>query len=119
MLESDRIRLLALIGDSDEQTLCVSEVETKDAIGADEGLEGPLREWLACNKMQRFADFFVSAGVHTLTQAMALNEASIVQMGILLPGHRRKLLFEVARLNGDDTSRNRPEPAVSYQGRDS
>lgn len=70
------------------------------------GLEPAVAEWMATCKLQRFADFFVTAAVQTLADIKALTEEKLEAMGVALPGHKRKILVEVAKLNGEEPARS-------------
>jgi len=64
-------------------------------------------DWLAGIKMDRYTARFTAAGVLTVDDAAALTPPDLVDLGVTLVGHQRKILGAVQALRVD------PRPATT------
>lgn len=52
-------------------------------------------EWLESIRMKRYALHFHSAGLDTMECVLDLTAEDLVQMGITLPGHQKRILYSI------------------------
>lgn len=55
-------------------------------------------EWLASIGMQKYAPLFSAAKVETLAQVYELNETSLRELGVTVPGHVRRIILAQTEL---------------------
>jgi len=56
-------------------------------------------EWLSSIKMERYAEQFASAGILTVDDAARLTLKDIVELGVTLVGHQKKIINSVQALH--------------------
>ena len=56
-------------------------------------------EWLASIKMDRYTEQFTSAGILTVDDAAQLTLRDIVELGVTLVGHQKKIMNSVQALH--------------------
>ena len=57
-----------------------------------------IEDWLTSIKMERYRDCFLNAGFATMGQVAALSRKDLVNMGITLVGHQKKIMNSVQTL---------------------
>lgn len=58
-------------------------------------------EWLCVLRLEQYSEAFQSAGLETLQQCRNLTADQLEQMGITLPGHRRRILASLNKTHGN------------------
>ncbi|XP_051252883.1 arf-GAP with Rho-GAP domain, ANK repeat and PH domain-containing protein 1 isoform X2 [Dicentrarchus labrax] len=74
-------------------------------------------DWLCVLRLEQYSEAFQSAGLETLRQCRSLTQDQLEQMGITLPGHRRRILASLNKTHGnnDTQSDTHAHPVQSQQ----
>ncbi|KAF6102082.1 ArfGAP with RhoGAP domain, ankyrin repeat and PH domain 1 [Phyllostomus discolor] len=67
-------------------------------------------EWLQALHLEQYTGLFEHYGLVRATDCQGLSDARLVAMGVLLPGHRRRILAGLLRANAPPTPAPRPTP---------
>lgn len=67
-------------------------------------------EWLQALHLEQYTGLFEHYGLARATDCQGLSDARLVAMGVLLPGHRRRILAGLLRANAPPTPAPRPTP---------
>ena len=57
-----------------------------------------IEEWLTSIKMERYIDHFLQAGFTTMDQVATLTLKDLVELGVTLVGHQKKIMNSVQTL---------------------
>ncbi|KAI7790055.1 putative arf-GAP with Rho-GAP domain, partial [Triplophysa rosa] len=61
------------------------------------GISQPVAEWLSALRLDQYCLAFQEAGLDTLWECQDLTSAELHQMGVALPGHRKRLLGSIRK----------------------
>lgn len=67
-------------------------------------------EWLQALHLEQYTGLFEHHGLVRATDCQGLSDARLVDMGVLLPGHRRRILAGLLRAHAPPTPAPRPTP---------
>lgn len=67
-------------------------------------------EWLRALHLEQYARLFEQHGLVWATECQGLSDARLVDMGVLLPGHRRRILAGLLRAHTPPAPAPRPAP---------
>ncbi|XP_053780224.1 arf-GAP with Rho-GAP domain, ANK repeat and PH domain-containing protein 1 isoform X4 [Desmodus rotundus] len=67
-------------------------------------------EWLQALHLEQYTGLFEHYGLVRATECQGLSDARLVAMGVLLPGHRRRILAGLLRAHAPPTPAPRPTP---------
>ncbi|XP_077618360.1 arf-GAP with Rho-GAP domain, ANK repeat and PH domain-containing protein 1 isoform X1 [Crocuta crocuta] len=67
-------------------------------------------EWLRALHLEQYTGLFEQHGLVWATECQGLSDARLVDMGMLLPGHRRRILAGLLRAHTPPTPAPRPTP---------
>ncbi|XP_058161887.1 arf-GAP with Rho-GAP domain, ANK repeat and PH domain-containing protein 1 isoform X3 [Dasypus novemcinctus] len=67
-------------------------------------------EWLQALHLEQYSRLFEQHGLMRATECHGLSDARLVDMGILLPGHRRRILAGLLRAHAPPAPAPRPAP---------
>ncbi|XP_012580905.1 PREDICTED: arf-GAP with Rho-GAP domain, ANK repeat and PH domain-containing protein 1 isoform X3 [Condylura cristata] len=67
-------------------------------------------EWLRALHLEQYTELFEQHGLVRATECQGLSDAHLVEMGIQLPGHRRRILAGLLRAHAPPTPAPRPTP---------
>lgn len=67
-------------------------------------------EWLRALHLEQYAGLFEQHGLVWATECQGLSDARLLDMGMLLPGHRRRILAGLLRAHTPPTPAPRPSP---------
>lgn len=73
-------------------------------------------EWLCGLRLEQYCEAFQSAGLELLQQCRNLTADQLEQMGITLPGHRRRILASLNRTHANTESHSEPVESDRDQG---
>ncbi|MEE6473337.1 hypothetical protein FKM82_009968 [Ascaphus truei] len=57
-----------------------------------DGLALPISEWLQTLKLEQYNDIFEKNDLHTVSDLRAFSDTALSKIGVLLPGHRKRIL---------------------------
>uniref|UniRef100_A0A8C4ETX6 Arf-GAP with Rho-GAP domain, ANK repeat and PH domain-containing protein 1 n=1 Tax=Dicentrarchus labrax TaxID=13489 RepID=A0A8C4ETX6_DICLA len=63
-------------------------------------------DWLCVLRLEQYSEAFQSAGLETLRQCRSLTQDQLEQMGITLPGHRRRILASLNKTHGNNDTQS-------------
>ncbi|XP_071989888.1 arf-GAP with Rho-GAP domain, ANK repeat and PH domain-containing protein 1 isoform X2 [Engystomops pustulosus] len=64
----------------------------------------PVSEWLQSIKLDQYSDLFEKNHIYTVTDVRNLSDESLTRIGILLPGHRKRILASLQKSLSQDQS---------------
>lgn len=67
-------------------------------------------EWLQALHLEQYTGLFEQHGLVRATECQGLSDARLVDMGVLLPGHRRRILAGLLRAHAPPAPTPRPTP---------
>lgn len=67
-------------------------------------------EWLRALHLEQYAGLFEQHGLVWATECQGLSDTRLLDMGMLLPGHRRRILAGLLRTHTPPTPAPRPSP---------
>ncbi|XP_054555492.1 arf-GAP with Rho-GAP domain, ANK repeat and PH domain-containing protein 1 isoform X1 [Talpa occidentalis] len=67
-------------------------------------------EWLRALHLEQYTELFEQHGLVWATECQGLSDARLVEMGMQLPGHRRRILAGLLRAHAAPTPAPRPTP---------
>ncbi|XP_057277153.1 arf-GAP with Rho-GAP domain, ANK repeat and PH domain-containing protein 1 [Pezoporus wallicus] len=70
----------------------------------------PVASWLAALHLEQYAGCFQRRELLTVRDCRALTEQSLTQLGVLLPGHRRRILLGLQKAFAEGTPPGAPAP---------
>lgn len=73
-------------------------------------------EWLCVLRLEQYSEAFQSAGLETLQQCRNLTADQLEQMGITLPGHRRRILASLNKTHANSDPHSEPVESDRDQG---
>uniref|UniRef100_A0A7N8YMH4 ArfGAP with RhoGAP domain, ankyrin repeat and PH domain 1 n=1 Tax=Mastacembelus armatus TaxID=205130 RepID=A0A7N8YMH4_9TELE len=67
-------------------------------------------DWLCMLHLEQYSEAFQSAGLTTLQQCCNLTADQLERMGIILPGHQRRILASLNKTHGNRDAKEKPVP---------
>ncbi|XP_073404589.1 arf-GAP with Rho-GAP domain, ANK repeat and PH domain-containing protein 1 isoform X3 [Dendrobates tinctorius] len=64
----------------------------------------PVSEWLQTIKLDQYCDLFEKHAIRTVSEVRNLSDESLTAIGILLPGHRKRILASLQKSLSEDQS---------------